>query len=86
MEQILEEQKTSLKYAWKNKVRKGDIRYLLDKLQEILNVEADTTVYQYIRGERIPDIIEGKAIEDLFKEYGIEICWNCDEPEKEYFS
>ena len=86
MEQILEKQKTSLKYAWDRKVRKGDIRSILDKLQEILNVKSDVSVYVYIRGERIPDIIEGKAIEDLFKEYGIEICWNCDKPEKEYFS
>ena len=81
MDKVKENQKTSLKYAWDKKVRKGDVREILDKMQEILNVKSDVSVYVYIRGERTPDIIEGRAIENLFREYGMEICWDCNEPE-----
>jgi hypothetical protein len=82
MEQIKEKQKTSFKCAY-DRIPKGDVRNFLDRMKEILNVRADASVYVYIRGEREPKYTEGVAIERLFNEYGVEMNWNCSEPEKQ---
>jgi len=80
MEQTIEKQKTSFKCAY-DRIPKGDIRSVIDKLQSILNVKTDAAVYVYIRGVREPKMTEAIAIEQLFSEYGIAVNWNCDESE-----
>jgi len=76
------EQKLSFKRAYR-RIPKGDIRSVLDRMQNIFNVESDASVYVYIRGKREPKVTEAIAIERLFEEYGIAINWNCEEQEKQ---
>lgn len=45
------------------------------KIKQILNVTTDKSVYARIAGTPEPKVSEAKAIEQLFRSYGIKVIW-----------
>jgi len=52
------------------------------KIKEILGVKTDKAVYDRIAGKPEPKMSEAKAIELLFKSYGIKLVWGEKQPEQ----
>jgi hypothetical protein len=64
----------SFRFAYDSlpKMKQAEVR---EKLRKVLGVKGNVSVYLRISGEIEPKASEAKAIEQLFKSYGIKITW-----------
>lgn len=63
------------------KVPRGKIAEFRERAKDIFGVTSDQAFWGRIRNGNEPRVSQGKALEELFKEYGVELNWHCAETE-----
>lgn len=71
---MAKKQSFSFKKGW-NQLKVGETSEVRQKIMKALGVKVPSTFYYRLNGRCEPTISEARAIEDIFKEYGITKVW-----------